>query len=555
MRICLSSCTMSCFLLCLPAVEPLPVAVGQEPEQKTNYGREAREETVALWRDPDKPLDARERIHHVLSRLTFGVTDEAVYEVERVGLNQWIETQLEAKVPEPAALADRLSKLKSLPLSTQEIVQQYNKRDDNGRNLQNVPRNELKDTVLLLAVYSNNQFKEVLCDFWRNHFNVDVSKGNVKFYATGFERDVIRLEALGTFERLLNRQARHPAMLVYLDNYISRAPPQKDVFAAAKKAWLEGRDFAAMKEAVDIARMKGINENFARELMELHTLGVDNYYTQDDVVAVAYALTGWTVQQNSAKPIAFQFRPEMHASEFRLVLKKRLPPVPRNPEMEGQMILNMLVRHEGTAKFIAYKLCRHLVSDNPPPELVERVAKVYQKRKSDLPSIYKAIVTDEAFYDPKRYQSKFKRPFEYVVSALRVTNAQIEFTSGIHRALGSMSEPLYQCEDPTGYYDQADAWRDPGTMAPRWLFALGLGMEQIRGVRIPDSFWEGLEANNPLQWKEVLTKRILPGGCTETTSDALDAVIAKYARFNPKPKQLGSYIVGILLGSPEFQRQ
>ena len=118
-----------------------------------------------------------------------------------------------------------------------------------------------------------------------------------------------------------------------------------------------------------------------------------------------------------------------------------------------------------------------------------------------------------------------------------------------------MSEPIYQCEDPTGYYDQADAWRDPGVMAPRWSFALGLGLEQVRGVRIPDSYWVGLKPNNPVQWKEVLTKRILPGGCTEKTSEALDAVIAKYARFNPEPEQLGRYIVGILLGSPEFQRQ
>ncbi len=564
MRVCVSSGAIACSLLCVFAVAQLSPARGQESEapagdqesvETSNYGREAREGTVALWRDPDKPLDARERIHHALSRLTFGVTDEAIYEVERLGIDGWISTQLEAEGEESAALVDRLSKLKSLPLSTQEIVQQYNKRDGNDRDLRNIPRNELKDAVVLLAVYGNNQLKEVLCDFWRNHFSVDVSKGNVRFYATEYERDVFRVEALGTFQRMLNKQARHPAMLVYLDNYISRAPPPTDVLKAAQRAFLETRDYAAMMDAVDIARMKGINENYARELMELHTLGVDNHYTQEDVVAVAYALTGWTVQQNAEKPITFQFRPDMHASGMRLILKKRLPPIPRNPEMEGQLVLNLLVSHEGTAKFIAYKLCRHLVADNPPQELVERVAEVYKKSKSDLPSTYKAIFMDEEFYNPKHYQSKFKRPFEYVISALRVTNAQIESTGGIHKALNLMSEPLYQCEDPTGYYDQADAWRDPGTMAPRWLFARNLGMEQVRGVRIPDSYWEGLKPNNPLQWKEVLTSRILPGGCTEKTSDALDAVIAKYARFSPKPEQLGRFIVGILLGSPEFQRQ
>ena len=554
---------------CLIIFTPLALVHGQEKGQ-SKFGREAREGTPALWRAPDKPLDGRERIHHLLSRLTFGVTDQAIYEVEQVGLEKWIDTQIKGEAQESKDLQDRLSKLASLPLSNQEMIQQYRKPippfKKNAtatekklraelRALQDVPKNQLKDTIVLTATYSKNQFREVACDFWRNHFNVDVSKGNVKFYATEYERDVIRGEALGTFNRMLNKQARHPAMLVYLDNYISRAPPRKSIVDAAKKAWLEGRDFASMRDAVDIARMKGINENYGRELMELHTLGVDNYYTQDDVVAVAYALTGWTVQQDPAKPITFQFRRDMHASEFRLVLGKRLPPVPRNPEMEGQLILNMLVAHPGTAKFIAYKLCRYLVSDNPPQELVDRVAEVYTKSKSDLPSVYKAIVKDDEFYNPKHYQAKFKRPFEFIVSALRVTNANIESTKGIHRALISMSEPLYQCEDPTGYYDQADAWRDPGTMAPRWLFALGLGQEQIYGVRIPDSYWEGLKPNNPLQWKEVLTKRILPGGCTEKTSDALDAVIAKYARFNPKPEQLGRYIVGILLGSPEFQRQ
>jgi uncharacterized protein (DUF1800 family) len=289
--------------------------------------------------------------------------------------------------------------------------------------------------------------------------------------------------------------------------------------------------------------------------MELHTLGVDNYYTQEDVITVANILTGWTVQQNPKEPIVFQFRKDMHGSEPRVLLNKRVPSIPRNPEMEGQFVLNLLVSHEGTADFLAYKLCRYLVADNPPEALVERVAKVYMRKKSDMKELYKAILTDDEFYNPKHYQSKFKRPFEFVASALRVTEAEIDSAKGIHAALLLMSEPLYQCEDPTGYYDQADAWRDPGVMAPRWSFALGLGQEQIRGVRIPDSYWEGLKRGNPVQWKEILTKRILPGGCTERTSEALDVVIAKYARFNPEPEQLGRYIVGILLGSPEFQRQ
>ncbi|MCB1630160.1 MAG: DUF1800 family protein, partial [Xanthomonadales bacterium] len=175
--------------------------------------------------------------------------------------------------------------------------------------------------------------------------------------------------AFGSFSAMLNKQARHPAMLVYLDNYISRAAPQRQLEEAAQRALFSTRDFGAVMEAIDIEKMKGINENYARELMELHTLGVDNHYTQEDVITVANILTGWTVQQNPKEPIVFEFRKDMHASEPRVLLSKRVPSIPANPEMEGQYVLNMLVSHPGTAKFISYKLCRHLVSDDPSAEL------------------------------------------------------------------------------------------------------------------------------------------------------------------------------------------
>lgn len=545
-------------------------AAAKADNDQTNYGREARQETPLLWRDAESPLDEVERIHHAVSRLSFGATPELLAHVRKVGLEAWIETQLEGRQEEDTLLRERIGGFESLKLSTQEIVQTYNvpvpplskklspeqlKERAEAERMRDIPQTELKDVILLFAVSSNNQFREVACDFWRNHFNVDVSKGNVEYYATDFERQVIRGEALGTFEGMLNKQARHPAMLVYLDNYISRATPTKELMETGQRTLMQTRDYAAAMSAVDIAKMRGINENYARELMELHTLGVDNYYTQADVVTVAHALTGWTVQQDRSKPIVFEFRPDMHTSEFRLFLENRLPPAPHNPELEGQMVLTILARHPGAAEFLSYKICRHLVSDNPPPEMVQRVAKTFQQKKTDLKEVYRAVLNDPDFYNPRHYQAKFKRPLEYVVSAVRVTQAEISSTEGIHAALRVMGEPIYQCEDPTGYYDQADAWRDPGVMANRWKFALDLGMEQVRGVRIPDTYWDGLEPNNPVQWKEVLTKRILPGGCTEKTSEALDNVIAKYARFSPEPEQLGRYIVGILLGSPEFQRQ
>ena len=558
---------------------PFLLASGQvdkkaETEDTSKFGREAREGTPALNRDPKEPLSEREKIHHALSRFTFGATAEMMDEVEKIGLEEWFNTQLKGNADESRVLQAHLAKLNTLTMSNQELVQNYHpiipkelslanrltpeQRRKRAELLRNryIPRQQLKDAVLLIAIFSDNQLKETACDFWRNHFSIDVSKGMVRYYATTFERDVIRSEALGTFKGMLNKQARHPAMLVFLDNFISRATPRQDLLEAAQKEFSKSRDYGMALEAIDIAKMRGLNENYARELMELHTLGVDNYYTQEDVISVAEALTGWTVKQDRNEEIGFVFKPEMHGSAARRILKVRIPANPRNPELEGQQILDLLVKHRGTSEFIAYKLCRHFVNDSPSQTMVNRVAKAFRRQnQTDFKGTYKAILKDEDFFNPENYQAKFKRPFEYAVSALRVTNAEIDSTAGIHNALLSLSEPLYQCEDPTGFYDQADVWRDPGVMAARWQFGVGIGMGWIPGVRIPDSYWEELEPNNPLQWKEVLSKRILPMGQTEQTDKALEKVIAKYARFNPKPDQLGRYIVGILLGSPEFQRQ
>lgn len=538
-------------------------------ESDRNYGREARETTPALDRDPSEPLNDLERIHHALSRFTFGVTPALIKEVQQKGLEEWFEEQLKAEHDEPSVLGKHLAKRSTLELTNQELVKQYNpplpslqkrlspeelRERARLHRMRYIPRQELKDAVLLRAALSNNQLREVASDFWRNHFSIDVSKGNVRFYATTYERDVIRGEALGTFKAMLNKQARHPAMLVFLDNFISRGKPQSELERAGREAFERSRDYAVAMEAINIERMSGLNENYGRELMELHTLGVDNFYTQEDVIAVSEALTGWTIQQNPDKPIEFQFRPDMHTSSARRILRRRIPASPNDPIQEGQAVLDMLVRDQGTAEFIAYKLCRHFVNDHPDEHMIKRIARVF-RRRTDLPATYLAILKDPDFFKPNNYQAKFKRPFEFVASALRVTDAEILDTDSLHRTLAAMSEPIYQCEDPTGYYDQADAWRDPGVMAPRWQFAVGLGMGWVRGVRIPDSFWAGLEPNNPLQWKEVLAKRILPAGHTKKTDEALEKVIAKYAQFNPTPEQLGRYIVGILLGSPEFQRQ
>ena len=543
-------------------------------KERPNFGREARAGTPILNRDANAPLTDREKIFHVLSRFAIGPTPGQVDAVEKQGIDAWFDEQLKAREDEPRILQSQLDALESLTLTNQEIVRKYNppippelrnlarltpeQRRERARlmALREVPRQELRDAVLLLAIDSPNRVRESASDFWRNHFNIDVSKGQVRYYATTYERDVIRYDALGTFSSMLNRQARHPAMLIYLDNFISRAIPEGELMEAARKAYVESRDYGTVLEAIDIAKQKGLNENYGRELMELHTLGVDNYYTQDDVIAVSEALTGWTVQQDPKRPIEFVFKPDMHAFGARTILNVKIPANPRNGEAEGQAVIDMLVKHPGTADFIAYKLCRHFVNDRPSPDMVKRVAAAFRKgNKTDLKDTFRAILNDPEFNDPANYQTKFKRPFEFVVSAVRATGAEVVSTAGLHRALLTLNEPIYQCEDPTGYYDQADVWRDPGVMAARWQFGIGLAMGWIEGVNLPESTWDGLEENNPLQWKEVLSKRILPMGHTAQTDAALDEVIGHYAKFGPKPNELGRYIVGLLLGSPEFQRQ
>ncbi len=540
----------------------------------SNYGRESRTTMNALNRDPNAPLNDREKIHHVLSRFSFGATPELMKEVEEMGLKKWIDTQIKNDIKENRTFQARLDKLESLKMSNKEIVDEYRPVMPPELSLKNkltkedlrerseilrrryIPKDQLKDYVLLSAIYGNHQFKEAVSDFWRNHFNVEATKGMAQYYTTTYERDVIRAEALGTFKAMLNKEARHPAMLVYLDNYISRSIPPKSLLATAKKEFGKSRDYEKAMAAADIAKMRGLNENYARELMELHTLGVDNYYTQDDVISVAEALTGWTITRGKDKPITFEFRKDMHTPANRKILKVRMRGNAIYPEAEGQQVLDLLAKHKGTAQFISYKLCRHFVNDNPSRGMVNRVARVFKRRnKTDLKAVYKAIINDKEFYDPRNYQTKFKRPMEFIASAIRVTHADVESTKGLHKVLLNLNEPIYECIDPTGYYDQADVWSDPGTISARWQFGLQLALGKVPGVKVPESFWEGLDLNNATPLKEGLIKKVLPLGVSEQTDKGLDKMIRKYGRDYRKTEHVKYYILGVLLGSPEFQRQ
>ncbi|MCB9882825.1 MAG: DUF1800 domain-containing protein [Planctomycetes bacterium] len=526
---------------------------------------------TAQRREPDDPtpLTETERIQHVLSRFGFGATKERIDEVRAEGIQAWFEEQLDGAAKETYELGERLRELSTLKLSAADLFASYDPKNPGPTapakerrdyvRLRETPRRELLASIVLRGAQSNNVVHETLADFWRNHFNVDIGKSNLRLWAVTYERDVLRGHMCGTFGDLLEATAKHPAMLIYLDNALSRRPPTKGELSAVResaRARSKSKERAA--EAVEIAKQRGLNENYARELLELHTLGVDNGYTQKDVIEVAKALTGWTVNQNPKRgEVGFCYESDMHARGDKYFLGRMIRPDKKNPLLEGEIILRWLERHSGTAEFIATKLCRHFVADDPPEKMVEHVAATFKRTGGNLREVYKAILDDPEFFDPKHYQTKFKRPFEFLLSAIRVTHAQIDDPNAVLEAMNLLQEPLYAQEDPTGYYDTAEAWNDPGVMAVRWQFAFRLAKGEIRGLRIPDEFYKGLHPRIPRVWKDQLARRILPAGLGSRSSETLDLMMRRYLADHPDPKreELAPRIVGLLLGSPEFQRQ
>ncbi len=517
----------------------------------------------------DAQLSDRDRAVHVLNRFGLGATSEAVDAVVAQGVDAWFAAQLADEVAPDPMLDARLAKLPALALDNLKTLNRYNRSvppkatREERRKIERdrrVPREHLREGVMLNAIYAPNRIREAAADFFRQHFNVSARKAPQMYYVATYERDVIRGLALDYFGNMLRESAKHPAMLYYLDNALSRRPPTKhDLKVVARQVRQKTKSKRRARESVEIAKQRGLNENYARELLELHTLGVDNQYKQRDVVNVAKALTGWTVRVDRKKYVGFTFREDMHIEGPKTVLTTKFPAYKKDAVRQGEGILVMLARHPGTARFVAWKLCRHFVHDEPTDDMVERIAEVYRRTDGHLPEIYRAIYDDPEFFAARSVGSKFKRPFEFVVSAVRVVGADVTSTAGLRGSLREMSEPLYECEDPTGYYDQAEAWSDPGVMSYRWRFAIRLARNQVKGVKLPQDFFDRhlSEAESPAGWKRAMVAAIVPGGVGARTSSALDEVIAAHLKKHKKPKrvELGRLLLALLLGSPEFQRQ
>jgi Protein of unknown function (DUF1800) len=398
---------------------------------------------------------------------------------------------------------------------------------------QKVVAMDLSEGKLLRASYSNHQLAELLDDFWYNHFNVFLNKGGDRYMVPTYEREAIRPHLFGKFYDLLLATAESPAMLFYLDNWESVGT---DTQQKSKK--------------------RGLNENYGRELLELHTLGVDGGYTQRDVIEVARCFTGWTIAGPS-KGGGFEYNDSMHDKGEKVVLGHVIPA--GGGMSDGLQVFDILAHHPSTAHFISLKLAKRFVSDNPPPSLVSRMAKAFMSTDGDLRAVMRTMLFSPEFWSEGAYQAKVKMPFEMVVSAIRATNADL--TSGflLTKELQKLGEPLYAKIEPSGYSSSNAQWVSSAGLLDRMNFSLALAGNRIAGVKVDVAEWQPLAKRNPIglarqilnEDPSLFTKLAIKKALNEPELDEQ----MRTEEAEAGPPQLPSLIAGLVIGSPEFQRR
>jgi uncharacterized protein (DUF1800 family) len=407
---------------------------------------------------------------------------------------------------------------------------------------------QLAEAKLARAVYSERQLLEVMDDFWFNHFNVFAGKDREAALLPGYEREVIRPNALGSFRDLLVATARSPAMLIYLDNWRSTTDREEP----RRPWWAWARPPAKVKVPSARKRGSGLNENYARELLELHTLGVDGGYTQRDVTEVARCFTGWTVQDAQEDP-RFTFRPKQHDRGTKTVLGHTI--AAGGGVEDGEQVLEILLKHPSTAKNLATKLVRRFVSDEPPAEAVATVAAAYLKTRGDIPSMLRALFGSPDFWSRKALRSKMRSPLELVAGSARSLGATVEEPLSLAKAVARIGEPLYAAAPPTGYADTAEAWATSGALLARIDFGLQLAQGQLDGVEVDLSALSAGAHGH----EEVLDRAARSLGLgASALSDRTRGYILEQLRevsVEKKPEQVAQRAVGLLLGAPELQRR
>ncbi len=459
------------------------------------------------------------KIVHALNRIGYGPTPGEIERIKATGIEKYIQSQLQPQsISEPEELARYLANVRPLGMSPVEAFKEYAvPESEPGKKptpaqQQVVNRrtkmvfNQASKARLMRAIASNRQLQETMVDFWFNHFNVYGLKGRPSRVWVGlYERDAIRPNALGRFRDLLGATAHHPLMLYYLDNWQNTAPGSKGVRG----------------------RFKGLNENYARELMELHTLGADGGYTQEDVVTLARIFTGWGMDRVGGDGSGFKFDANRHDSSDKVFLGV---PIKGGGMEEGETALDILARHPATARHISYKLAQYFVSDNPPETLVVRLAQRFLETDGDIRAVLESLLQSPEFWDRQYYGSKFKTPYQYLISTVRATDTDSPNLNRMMGFLNQLGMPLYSCATPDGYKNTKDAWLNPDAMIRR----IGLAVPIARGLLSED---ENKKAVDPVRLAQTLGNEFSP-----ETQSAL----------NETGENLRSVV---LLGSPEMMQR
>jgi uncharacterized protein (DUF1800 family) len=563
------------------APAPLPQMASAEPREQT----------------------ADQQVQQVLNRLGFGPRPGDVARVREMGVDRWIARQLAPERIDDRAADAVVASYEGLRIPTSELVSMYaqgqqairraqrqaaregdstGKRDLRAEVLRadTALRERLRQTQrsmadvqsarLARAVVSERQLDEVMTDFWTNHFTVFAGKGVTRLFIPAYERDVIRPHALGRFRDLLGAVAKSPAMLFYLDQWQSAADSVHPTLARTRRPAL---------------RRRGLNENYARELLELHTVGVDAGYSQQDIIEVARALTGWTM--NPRDEAMFVFRPEIHDAGAKSVLGHTLP-AGRGIE-DGERVLDILAADPRTARFISRKLAVRFVSDDPPAELVERAARRYLETDGDIREVVRTIVTSPEFFSHAAYRSKVKSPFELVASALRAIGAQADTSARSAQVVAFLGQPIYGHQAPNGWPETGESWMNTGAILNRINFGLALAAGRLPSAGIaqwPES--ERLRAASREEQVDAVIASFLGGNASPDTRQILiagenpllarlggaDSVASPGPMREMRPARNGqpraamvrgltqpvrlsglAQVIGLAIGAPEFQRR
>jgi uncharacterized protein (DUF1800 family) len=528
-----------------------------------------------------RELTADQQAAQALGRLTFGTRPGELERVIAMGTDRWIDRQLAPEQLNDAVLDAVLEGEPVWRMPVKALVDSFPPQDVYIRKLRaarglpqnaqfmmtaddsvamkaindrsNQYYNQFQAAKVLRAQMSERQLVEVLTDFWENHFSVFAGKMPTRFSLLEYDRDVIRPRVLGKFRDLLGAVAHSPAMLYYLDNFQSAADSEHMTLPEFRQAERTGR------RPVN-HRRNGLNENYGRELLELHTLGVDGGYTQKDVIAAARALTGWTLDDPRAGG-EFIFREGMHDAEPKVFLGHSMPA--GRGEADGEEVLDIVARHPATAHYVAFKLARRFVSDTPSKALVDRAAETFRKTGGDLREVVRTIVTSPEFFSRAAYRAKTKSPFELVVSARRIMNASPDTSASTAFQIQRMGQQLFGHLAPNGWPETGDQWINAGSLLDRINFGVQVGGGRLRFA--PAEQWPGwalLSSMSLDRQVDGVVDQLLGGNASPETRDILmkgqNPLAAKPAAdtsmVRPARPTLRD-LLGLALGSPEFQRR